>query len=96
VVDILNTGLVATFVRKHPEAKSAFNGWHRRINQADWKNPAEVTERLRSADLIDGIWIFNVDGNKYRLAASINFNTKQILIKSVMTHSEYDRKSWKK
>ena len=35
--------------------------------------------------------VFDIGGNKYRLVAHVAFPYKQVLIKFVGTHSEYDR-----
>ncbi len=96
-MQIVGWGHVDKFVKKHPEAKPAFGGWRMKLDQADWKNPAEVTERFgKQADLVDGIWVFNVAGNKYRVTATIKFEAKSMLIEEVMTHPEYDKGKWKK
>jgi len=40
--------------------------------------------------------IFNIGGNKYRLATSINHRAGRVYIRSVMTHEEYSREDWKR
>lgn len=45
-----------------------------------------------SADLLeDGLIVFNISGNKYRLVVDIDFGRRVAFIKRVMTHAEYDR-----
>ena len=38
--------------------------------------------------------IFNIAGNHYRLAATVNFARQKLLIESVLTHEEYGRKEF--
>jgi len=40
--------------------------------------------------------VFNIGGNKYRLAVSINYQSGCIYVGHVMTHEEYSREDWKK
>jgi len=40
--------------------------------------------------------IFDVGGNRYRLAAVVHYNTQRIYVRHVMTHAEYDRNYWSK
>ena len=42
------------------------------------------------------VTIFNIGGNKYRLATLINYRTGKVFIRQVMTHEEYTRKDWRK
>jgi mRNA interferase HigB len=39
--------------------------------------------------------VFNAGGNKYRLIAEINYVTQKLFLRHVLTHSEYDRETWK-
>lgn len=49
-----------------------------------------------SADYVDGLTIFNMGGNKYRLIAAIHYNRRKVFVRSVLTHAEYDRGDWKR
>jgi mRNA interferase HigB len=40
--------------------------------------------------------VFNIGGNHFRLVVGINFETRRIFIKHVLTHAEYDKGDWKK
>jgi mRNA interferase HigB len=42
-------------------------------------------------DYVDGYTIFDVGGNKYRIAAVIHYDKQRLYIRQVMTHAEYDR-----
>jgi mRNA interferase HigB len=59
---------------------------------ANWKNPQGIKRRFRHASLVaDNRIIFNIGGNKYRLAAHVNYELQIVYIKFVGTHAEYDR-----
>ena len=48
-----------------------------------------------SADYVNGLTVFNIGGNKYRLIAAIHYNRKKLYIRAVLTHEEYDCGEWK-
>ncbi|MGD9854863.1 MAG: type II toxin-antitoxin system HigB family toxin [Planctomycetaceae bacterium] len=48
-----------------------------------------------SADAFHRCVIFNVGGNKYRIVAAVHYNRRKVFLRSVLTHSEYDRGRWK-
>ena len=41
------------------------------------------------ADAVGEFTVFNIGGNKYRLATSINYRTGKVYIRRVLTHEEY-------
>jgi mRNA interferase HigB len=49
-----------------------------------------------SADYVDGLTIFNIGGNKYRLIAAIHYNRHKVFVRAALTHAEYDRGDWKR
>ena len=49
-----------------------------------------------SADQVGGLTVFNIGGNKYRLIAAIHYNRQKVYIRSLLTHADYDRNTWKR
>jgi len=65
--------------------------WFRQVRQADWAKPADVKREIRSASILkDGRVVFNVAGNKYRIAVWINYPYRVVYIRFVGTHRQYD------
>jgi mRNA-degrading endonuclease HigB of HigAB toxin-antitoxin module len=54
-----------------------------------------VVATYRKAEEIDGIWIFNISDG-VRLAATVTFEVKTVVVESLMSHAEYERGKWKK
>ena len=50
----------------------------------------------KNADAAGEFTIFNIGGNKYRLAAYIDYRTGKVFIRRVMTHEAYSKEDWKK
>ena len=65
------------------------------MKQNDFFSIAEIREIFPSADKVGKLTIFNIGGNKIRLAAAIHYNRKKIYIRAVLTHKEYDEGKWK-
>ena len=73
------------------DAREPVMAWFRQIRQADWAKPADVKREIRSASILkDGRVVFNVAGNKYRIAVWINYPYRVVYIRFVGTHRQYD------
>ena len=55
-----------------------------------------LRETFGSADYVDGFTLFDVGGNRYRIAAVIHYDKQRMYIRQVMIHAEYDRNDWRK
>lgn len=56
---------------------------------------AEVQADFASASTVHNCVVFNIGGNKYRLATRIVYPSQKIFVLTVMTHEEYDEGKWK-
>lgn len=81
---------------KHPDAQSPLQAWFRTMESEDFADFNELRATFASADHVDGLTVFNIGGNKYRLIASIHYNRRKLFIRAVLTHTEYDRGAWKR
>jgi mRNA interferase HigB len=79
----------------HAEVSASLDAWYRIARKAAWKNLADVRITWSSADIFGECTIFNIKGNKYRLIAWINYRTKKMFIRHVLTHAEYTKGGWK-
>ena len=59
---------------------------------ATWKNLVDLQGTFASADLVGDEIVFNIGGNKYRLAAMVDFNAQTVLVTDVQTHAEYGKR----
>jgi mRNA interferase HigB len=84
------------FVRKHPTSRAVINAWLQTVRDVSWQTPGDITQTFRRTDCVKGKWLFNIGGNKYRLAAKVWFGEQKVRILKVMTHEEYDEEDWRK
>ena len=89
---ILSYSTLHKFWSKHPDAKNQLLSWYKITLKANFATPHDVKMAFRSADQIgNGLYAFNIQGNKYRLIASIQFNIRTVYIKFIGTHQQYDK-----
>jgi len=84
------------FWRKHPDAEAPLMAWFRLMQSADFRDFNELRDIFASADYVDGLTVFDVGGNKYRLIASIHYSRRKVYVREILTHEAYDRGRWKR
>lgn len=78
------------FWKKHSDARKPLVRWFNITKKAHWQNLAETQADFPQADLAGDCTVFNIGGNKYRLITKIYYEQGTVLIRFVLTHSEYD------
>lgn len=84
------------FWKRYPDAQASLMAWHTLARMNNFASFAQLKATFGSADHVDGLTVFDIGGNKYRLVAAIHYNRGKIYIRNIMTHAEYDRGTWKK
>jgi len=97
---VISKARLATFWSKQPRAEKSLRYWYAIVEAARWANIADMRATLRHADPVrvrsgNTLYVFNVGGNLYRIAAAVHFNTQRVYVLRVMTHKEYDGNNWK-
>ena len=84
------------FWERHPDAERPLREWLREMEHSTFSDFTSIRAVWPSADYVDGLTVFNIGGNKYRLVVSIPYKRGQVYIQDVLTHAEYDRNQWKR
>lgn len=79
----------------HPDAAIPLDVWCRIAKRAKWASFADLRKTWSSADIFQRCTVFNIKGNKYRLIAWIDYRTKRIFVRNVLTHADYSKEGWK-
>ncbi len=87
---------IREFWERHSESKPALEEWFRKVGQIQVTSFPELRRAFNSVDYVDGYTLFDVGGNKYRIATVIHYDKQRIYVRQVMTHAEYDRNYWRK
>lgn len=93
---IISKRKVVDFIEKHPNSKASLESWYKIISKNEYKSMNELKNHFPSVDNVDGLYVFNISGNNFRLIAAIHFNRNKLYIRGILTHSEYDKNKWKK
>lgn len=91
---IAKTAVVA-FWKRYPDAESPLQVWYRLMEKGSFEDFNALRATFASVDYVEGLTVFDMGGNKYRLIASIHYNRRKVYIRAVLTHAEYDRGRWK-
>lgn len=91
---IITESRLTTFWREHPPAEIPLKAWRTIIRLARYESPHEVKAQFPSVDFLgDGVTVFDIGGNKYRVVATMRYKHQIVFMRHVLTHAEYDRKS---
>ncbi len=74
----------------YPDAETPLRAWYKVVQAADWAKFADMRKTLGNASLVGYCTVFNIAGNKYRLAARVHYKTRTVYVLRTMTHDEYD------
>ena len=100
-----NEGTLNEWVRAHPSARAGLTAWKRIVDKAAWKTPSDLLAGM-TADIVsvrkeaevntqDLRVIFDISGNRFRLAAHVNLARGNVFLKWFGTHAEYDKVDFK-
>ena len=80
------------FWERHTDARQPLQAWYSDVKNAVWKKPSDIKEIYRNASFIaNNRVVFNIKGNKYRLAVVIQYEHSIVYIRFVGTHREYNK-----
>lgn len=93
---VISRKALREFADAHKDAEAPLDDWYRIAKRLRWTSLVDVRKTYSHADAVGELTIFNIGGNRYRLAIYINYRTGKVCIRHVMTHEEYSREDWKR
>ena len=89
---VISRKVLTGFSRQHRLAATPLSAWYAMVKAKRYADSHQVKADFGSADFRkNGIVIFNIGGNKYRLVAHFRYDIGIVYIKHIVTHAEYDR-----
>ncbi len=80
------------FIEKYPKSADAILRWYLLTKDSSWANFAEMKKAFPSVDSVgNGLFVFNVGGNKFRVIDRIFFSVRTVYIRFIGTHKEYNK-----
>jgi mRNA interferase HigB len=95
-VHVISRKALREFADRYPEAETPLDDWYRIAKRVRWTNLMDVRSTYPHADAVGEFTVFNIGGNKFRLATRIEYRTGRIYVSHVMTHQQYSKGDWKK
>lgn len=90
---VVGRQLLEDFKRRHADARGQVDAWLAEAKEGAWETPHDLKERYAAASILkNGVVVFNIRGNRYRLAVQIAYQTQVVKVLAIGTHEEYD--SW--
>ena len=85
--------VIAGFAKKHPTSRKPLQRFVTIARASVRPHFPAVKQTFSATDYAPatGTLIFNIGGNKYRLAARVDFEEQLLVIQSVLSHRDYDR-----
>lgn len=91
-MNVIKRHVIHDFCRKHSDARIPLQTWFSVCKKAHWADYHELQRDFPEAFPVgDNRVVFDVKGNRYRLVARVLFVFKQVQIKWIGTHAEYDK-----
>jgi mRNA interferase HigB len=94
---VLDRERLERFCRRHSDARGWIENWLADVESAAWRTPQDIRRRHAGASfLAEGVVIFNVKGNAYRLEVTVAYRTGVVAIDWIGTHRAYDERNRKR
>lgn len=91
-MQVLTKRALREFGLLHPDVAADILDWFDAVEAADWENGAAVRSKARTVDYVESDrWVFNLRRHRYRLVARIFFPARQVYVRFIGTHADYDR-----
>ena len=84
--------ILREFWERQNDSEEQLKTWYKEASKAVWTSPNDIKSEYPKASILkSGRVVFNICGNKYRLIVQINYIRKQVFIRFIGTHAEYDK-----
>ncbi len=89
---IISKQTLKGFWQKYQECEHPLKSWYEEIGKAQWQNHNDLKKQFKNASVVGTKRVvFNIKGNKYRLAVDIEYQIKLVFVVWFGSHNEYDK-----
>ena len=82
--------------KRHADAEVELKAWLAVARAAEWENLSSVRAHFTDVDQVGRVLVFNIRHNTYRLIVKVDYRSRLLMVKDLLTHKEYERKGWTK
>jgi mRNA interferase HigB len=94
-VHVISRKRLRDFANAHPDSEKSLDAWYRIAKRARWSKLLDVQQVYPTAEAVGRFTVFNIRGNHYRLITLIYYPGQTILVRTVLTHADYDKDMWR-
>ncbi len=73
------------YCQNHADSCEVLDDWYKIVSQVNWTKLIEVQTIYPQAEAVGNFTIFNIQGNKYRLIVSLNYQKQIVYIGKVFS-----------
>jgi mRNA interferase HigB len=85
------------FKKQYPDSTTSLDAWYEALTVNSFSDFMALKSAFgNKVDVVGKGYVFDISGNKYRLAASIHFPSQRVFVREIMTHAEYSKNVWKR
>lgn len=89
---IITKTTIKQYYTEHPQAKAGLLDWVEKVENAVWNDFNDIKQTFNSVDFVGNQhYVFNIQGNNYRLVVVVQFTPQTVYIRFIGTHAEYDK-----
>ena len=56
----------------------------------------DVRRDFQDVDQVGRVLVFNIRHNTYRLIAKVDYRSRLLMVKDLLTHKQYEKGAWRK
>ena len=91
-VRVITEKTLKTYWEQHSRAERPLKAWFDEVKRANWTTPDQLKAQFPNASIVgDNRIVFNINGNRFRLVAWINYRHQAVYLKWFGTHAQYNR-----
>jgi mRNA interferase HigB len=91
VLRVISKKKIREYSQSHTQAELPLLEWYLKMQIIQANSIKNLRDVFNSVDSVNDYTVFNIGGNKYRLIASVHYNTQLCYVRSIWTHAEYSK-----
>jgi mRNA interferase HigB len=89
---LLGRAIMERLKQDHPDVAKRIDAWSLEIGEFVFTNPHDLKDKYNTVDFLgNNLVVFNIKGNHYRIAATIDYKRHLVIVERAGTHEEYSK-----
>lgn len=89
---LLGNNILDQLIAKHSDCRGPVQTWRQAVLRASWKTWVDIKAEFSAVSILkSGMVVWNIKGNKYRIVASVGYQSGSVAVEFAGTHKDYDK-----